>query len=95
MLYKFCMPFFKNPLDELLADAVLASGVNRQVALERVRELMRKTSTNTLATWISQITSLPELTMLQAAGVPAPLQRVFFAQIAQLQQSLGQQPQGV
>jgi hypothetical protein len=71
------MPKFKNQLDELLADAVLASGVQRQVALEIVRKYLLTTDIQRLKIEVAQINSLTELRFLQAAGVPSGLQEVF------------------
>jgi heme oxygenase len=79
------MPVFKNKLDELLADAVLASGLMRQAMLERVRQYMLETDIAQLRKEIAVIDSLPELQMLQAAGVPAGLQSVFLFRLTQLQ----------
>lgn len=79
------MPTFKNKLDELLADTVLASGVGRQLALDKVREYLRGISTDDMRKQIAAITSLPELQMLQAAGVPAAAQTQFFTQYQRLQ----------
>lgn len=71
------MPTFKNKLDELLADAVLASGVDRQVKLTAVRSYLQQTSIDQLRKEVAVITNKNELTMLQAAGVPLGLQDVF------------------
>lgn len=71
------MPDFKNQLDSLLADAVLASGVGRQVKLTAIRDYISKTPIDTLKREVSVITSKPELTMLQASGVPQGLQETF------------------
>lgn len=71
------MPQFKNQLDSLLADAVLASGVDRQVKLNAIRDYLKKTSIYDLKKQVSVITSKPELSMLQASGVPQGLQEVF------------------
>jgi len=79
------MPVFKNKLDELLADAVLASGLMRQAMLERVRQYMAETDIAQLRKEIAVIDSLPEMQMLQAAGVPASLQSVFLFRLTQLQ----------
>jgi hypothetical protein len=79
------MPVFKNKLDELLADAVLASGLMRQAMLERVRQYILETDIAQLRKEIAVIDSLPELQMLQAAGVPAGLQSVFLFRLTQLQ----------
>jgi len=79
------MPVFKNKLDELLADAVLASGLMRQAMLERVRQYMAETDITQLRKEIAVIDSLPEMQMLQAAGVPASLQSVFLFRLTQLQ----------
>jgi len=79
------MPVFKNKLDELLADAVLASGLMRQAMLERVRQYIAETDIVQLRKEIAVIDSLPEMQMLQAAGVPASLQSVFLFRLTQLQ----------
>jgi len=79
------MPVFKNKLDELLADAVLASGLMRQAMLERVRQYMLETDITQLRKEIAVIDSLPEMQMLQAAGVPAGLQSIFLFRLTQLQ----------
>ena len=79
------MPVFKNKLDELLADAVLASGLMRQAMLERIRQYMAETDITQLRKEIAVIDSLPEMQMLQAAGVPASLQSVFLFRLTQLQ----------
>jgi hypothetical protein len=79
------MPVFKNKLDELLADAVLASGLMRQAMLERVRQYIAETDIAQLRKEIAVIDSLPEMQMLQAAGVPASLQSVFLFRLTQLQ----------
>jgi hypothetical protein len=71
------MPKFANKLDELLADAVLANGVQRQVALEVVRKYLQTTPLQQLKMEVSQVVSLTELRFLQAAGVPSGLQEVF------------------
>jgi len=71
------VPTFKNNLDILLANAVLASGVGRNVAIAAIRNYINTTPIEQLKKEVAQITSKPELTMLQAAGVPGPLQEVF------------------
>jgi len=71
------MPKFSNKLDEILADAALASGIQRQVALEAVRKYLSTTPLQQLKVEVSQITSLTELRFLQAAGVPSGLQETF------------------
>lgn len=71
------MPTFKNKLDELLADAVLASGIDRNVKLTAIRTYLQQTSIDQLRKEVSVITNKNELTMLQAAGVPLGLQDVF------------------
>ena len=78
------MPKFKNTLDELLADAVLASGLDRQVKLTAIRDYISKTPIDTLKSEVSVITSKQEFTMLQAAGVPAGLQEVFLFTLTRL-----------
>ncbi len=71
------MPKFRNKLDELLADAVLASGQARQTALDSVRGYLRATPIVQLKLEIAQLQSLQELNMLQAAGVPLGLRDTF------------------
>jgi hypothetical protein len=78
------MPTFKNRLDELLADVVLASGIQRQVRLEAVRAYIASTPMDTLKRQIAEITSIPELQVLQAAGVPQALQPTFLFVYSQL-----------
>lgn len=81
------MPSFKNALDSLLADAVLASGIQRNAVLDKIRQYVKATPIDTLKAQVAVITSKPELTMLQAAGVPAGLQAVFLQTYQQLQGS--------
>ena len=71
------MVTFKNQLDSLLAEAVLASGVQRNVVIDKIRLYLKSTSIDQLNREVAVITSKPELVMLQAAGVPAGLQAVF------------------
>ena len=78
------MPIFKNKLDELLADGVLASGTMKQVVLEQVRAYLRETPIQQLKLEVSQLKSLPQLAFLQAAGVPGGLQPVFLNLYAEL-----------
>jgi hypothetical protein len=79
------MPTFKNRLDELLADTVLASGILRQNALDAVRQYVKEISVDQLRREIAALTSLTELNMLQAAGVPLAAQPQFFYQVQKLQ----------
>jgi len=76
------MPVFKNRLEELAADAVLASGLQRQYYLNQLRDMIKNTSIEKLAKEIAEITNLNELRMLQAAGVPAGAQPALMAAIA-------------
>lgn len=78
------MPKFVNQLDEKLADAVLASGVDRLTKLNDVREYLKQIPTDRLITEIAAITSLNELRMLQAAGVPFAAQTVYYYQVNKL-----------
>jgi hypothetical protein len=78
------MPTFKNKLDELLADAVLTSGVQRQANIDVVRGYIRGITVEQLRREIAAITSIMELQMLQAAGVPASAQDQFFTQYARV-----------
>jgi len=86
MLNKHCgcyvMPVFKNRLEELAADAVLASGLQRQYYLNQLRDMIKNTAIEELAKEIAEITNLNELRMLQAAGVPAGAQPALMAAIA-------------
>ena len=81
------MVTFKNQLDSLLAEAVLASGVQRNVVIDKIRLYLKSTSIDQLNREVAVITSKPELTMLQAAGVPAGLQAVFLQTYQMLQGS--------
>jgi len=76
------MPVFKNRLEELAADAVLASGLQRQYYLNQLRDMIKNTLIEELAKEIAEITNLNELRMLQAAGVPAGAQPALMAAIA-------------
>jgi len=78
------MVTFKNRLDELLAEVVLASGVSRQLALDNVRSYIKTIDVDQLRREIAAITSLTELQMLQAAGVPQSAQPQFFTQYSRL-----------
>ncbi len=82
------MPKFANQLDELLADAVLATGTQRQVALNKVRKYLEMTPLTRLKIEVAQITSLTELRFLQAAGVPAGLQDTFLTVFTSLSERL-------
>jgi len=85
-LIKLCvlliMPVFKNRLEELAADAVLASGLQRQYYLNQLRDMIKNTPIEELAKEIAEITNLNELRMLQAAGIPQGAQRALMAAIA-------------
>jgi hypothetical protein len=68
-----------NKLDEILADTVLANGVQRQVALNAVRQYLSATPVERLKAELAQVTSQASLKMLQAAGVPLGLQDTYYA----------------
>jgi len=78
----YCMPTFKNRLEELAADAVLASGLQRQYYLNQLRDMIKNTPIEELAKEIAEITNLNELRMLQAAGIPQGAQPALMAAIA-------------
>ena len=78
----YVMPVFKNRLEELAADAVLASGLQRQYFLNQLRDMIKNTPIEVLAKEIAEITNLNELRMLQAAGVPAGAQPALMVAIA-------------
>jgi len=73
---------FKNRLEELAAQTYLASGLQRQVYLNQLRDMIANTSIEELAREISEITNLNLLRMLQAAGIPKGAQPALFAAIA-------------
>ena len=76
------MSMFKNRLEELAAQTYLASGLQRQVFLNQLRDMITNTPIEELAREISEITNLNELRMLQAAGIPKGAQPALFAAIA-------------
>jgi hypothetical protein len=78
------MPKFANLLDGLLADAVLTSGVDRQMKLDAVRAYIKVIPVERLNIEIAALTSKPELNMLQAVGVPLGAQPAFFYQYSKV-----------
>ena len=83
------MPQFKNHLDELLAEIVLASGVDRNIFINQVRQYIEANTTDKIRTEIAQITSLQELQVLQAVGVRRDLQDIFLSTYGRLGNRLG------
>jgi len=76
------MPVFKNRLEELAADAALASGLQRQYYLNLLRDMIKNTPIEELAKEVAEITNLNELHMLQAAGIPQGAQDALMTAIA-------------
>jgi len=76
------MSMFKNRLEELAAQTYLASGLQRQVFLNQLRDMIANTPIEELAREIAEITNLNLLRMLQAAGIPKGAQSALFTAIA-------------
>ena len=69
---------FKNKLDEMLAEGVLASGIQKNAIIAKIRDYIKTISVDDLKKQISVIDSKVELSLLQAVGVPGGAQSTFF-----------------
>lgn len=72
---------FTNKLDELLADAVLNTGPQRQIARLALDTYVKTLTLQQFADAIKQITSIPELNYLQSVGIPKDIYNIFLGQI--------------
>jgi hypothetical protein len=76
------MPTFANKLDEMLTEALRASGLQRQTQIDVIRDYVRSISIDQLRREIAAITSISELSLLNAVGVPLGAQTQFYTQIS-------------
>jgi hypothetical protein len=74
------MSVYKNPLDQLVAQALLEGPKARQSWRYKISDLMNETDPKTLVGWISQITNPHALSIIGAAGVPGSAHRAWSEQ---------------
>ncbi|MGI0061012.1 MAG: hypothetical protein ACREBA_01005 [Nitrosotalea sp.] len=79
------MPKFINKLDELLADAVLTGGFARITTIKMAKQYWDSLQEQQKIDEMKQITSLPELALLNSLGVPKRIYNIFLGTISTAQ----------
>ncbi|MDE1871738.1 MAG: hypothetical protein KGI06_05875 [Candidatus Micrarchaeota archaeon] len=83
------MVIFANKLDELLSDAVLAQGLNRQIKRKTTVDYIKSISETQFKREISEIIHLPALEMLNSLGVKKEVYPIFLQAIAKARKAEG------